>query len=89
MNPTAEDFRRELHRQLAHAQASGADYVKINAGELHRDVGGYPGIDHRMPVCCEVMTSTMEDGDKIIDQPPKGKGARLTIRYRLPREGDL
>jgi 5-methylcytosine-specific restriction protein A len=48
-------------------------------------VGGYPGENHRMPVCCEVMRSTMAPGDQVVETPPSGKGAALTIRYRLPR----
>ena len=33
----------------------GAGHVEINSGELHRAVGGYPGADHRMPMCCDAM----------------------------------
>jgi 5-methylcytosine-specific restriction protein A len=49
-------------------------------------IGGYPGAGkHRMPVCCEAMRSEKRAGDEIVFEPPKGKGASLTIRYRLPR----
>ena len=38
-----DDFQRELRAQLARAQDRRELYVDINAGELHRRVGGYPG----------------------------------------------
>lgn len=81
--PRAEDFRLALENIFL---MTAGDYVDVNAGELHRAVGGYPGKNHRMPVCCQVMYSCMKTGDKILPNgPPKGKGASLTIRYRLPR----
>jgi 5-methylcytosine-specific restriction protein A len=84
--PTKQDFETELRRQLAHAHNLGKAHLDVNAGELHRDVGGYPSSDHRMPVCCDTMIEEMKNqNDRILAQPPKGRGASLTIRYRLPR----
>lgn len=83
--PTAEDFRGELHAIFAEGKRSGPSSVTVRAGDLHRRVGGYPGGNHRMPVCCEVMRSVMLAGDSVLDQPPSGKGASLAIQYRLPR----
>lgn len=82
---TVEDFRAELERQLAAAAREGKTSVRISAGELHRAVGGYPGRNHRMPMCCQAMRSVKTDSDKTVESPPKGNGARLTIEYRLPR----
>ena len=79
-----DDFRRELRAQLARAQDWGELYVDINAGELHRRVGGYPG-NHRMPTCCSVLRSEMVSDDKVIQEPQERQGASLTVRYRLPR----
>lgn len=83
--PSSGDFRKELAAQLSRAKKRGAPHVEINSGELHRSVGGYPGPNHRMPICCEVMYRERKDDDEIISQPPEGKGAGLTIRYKLPR----
>lgn len=82
---TADEFRTELARRFVEAEKRGLSYIKISSGDLHRAVGGYPGPDHRMPVCCSVMETEMRAGDVIESAPPKGKGASLTIRYRLPR----
>ena len=82
---STEDFKRVLGTKLRTASASGTHHLDVNAGELHRGVGGYPGPDHRMPACCAAMRSIMRDGDLVLAEPPKGNGASLTIRYRLPR----
>ena len=57
----------------------------MRAGDLRRIDRGYPGPDHRMPVCCDVMYAEMLDAaDAILAAPPKGKGASLVIEYLLP-----
>jgi 5-methylcytosine-specific restriction protein A len=83
--PTAEKFRAALDAWISEATRVGKSSVDVNSGKLHRIVGGYPAQDHRMPVCCAVMESAMRAGDKILTAPPKGRGASLTIRYKLPR----
>ena len=88
MPPTADKFRKRLREWLKHAEDEGKPHEDINAGELHRDVGGYPlgpGQNHHMRACCEVMRSEMRDGERIIEEPAKGTGASLTVRYELPR----
>lgn len=56
-------------------------YVDINSGDIHRAVGGYPGKNHHMPTCCDVMYKLMKGTDEVVSSPPSGKGASLTIRY--------
>ena len=80
--PDAETFRRALNAVFA---TSVGSYVDVTSGVLHRALGGYPGAHHAMPTCCNVMMAAMHDGDTILSMPPKGRGATLTIRYRLPR----
>ena len=82
--PTAEDFRAELARMFREAMKK-KEAIEIRAGDLHHELGGYPGPGHRLSVCCSVMKAEMRHGDKIVAQPPKGKGASLVIRYVLPR----
>ena len=83
--PPADEFRTGLQAHWARAEEGGASHVDVNAGDLHRGVGGYPGPDHRMPNCCQVMRGEMAAGDEVVESPPGGHGASLTIRYRLPR----
>ncbi len=79
------EFEGALARFLNGLAADGHDAASITAGGLHRLVGGYPGPDHTMPVCCSVMREAMHEGDRILNAPPKGDGESLEICYRLPR----
>lgn len=81
----AGDFRKEIKARFAQGVTTGAAFVDVTSGDVHRAVGGYPGANHKMPVCCDVMYAESGKGDVILSAPPKGKGATLTIHYRLPR----
>ncbi len=85
MPPTAKDFEDQLNILLQAAAQQGKSYIDVTSGDLHREVGGYPGQNHRMPACCEVMKRMMNPGDHILDEPPSGQGATLIVRYKLPR----
>jgi len=85
MPRTATGFRARLDKLLSAASKLGFVAVEVNAGKLHRMVGGYPGPSHSMPICCYVMRQRMTAADIIVAQPPRGNGASLTVRYRLPR----
>ncbi|MGE5338656.1 MAG: hypothetical protein ACM3PU_12565, partial [Gemmatimonadota bacterium] len=85
MDLSAEAFRAKLDEVLANAEATGLATVDVNAGYLHRLLGGYPGTDHRMPVCCDVMRQALLPGDQVMVEPPKNRGASFTVRFRLPR----
>ena len=83
--PKAIDFRRELHARFRQAQDTGAGYVDVVSGDLHRAVGGYPTPEPRMPNCCSVMHQEFDpDRDEILSEK-LSNGARLAIRYKLPR----
>jgi 5-methylcytosine-specific restriction protein A len=85
MRPTIEMFRKQLRHILFEATSQGRTNLIMKAGELHQKIGGYPGSNHRMPVCCNAMYEAMLEGDRVIAAPPKRKGASLAIEYRLPR----
>jgi 5-methylcytosine-specific restriction protein A len=81
--PTEQDFRTQIRGLMREAQTASASFVDINSGQGHHAVGGYPGPDHRIPVCCQVMKADIRVGDEVL--PPNGQGGSLTIRYKLPR----
>lgn len=85
MDLYADDFVKALESLLEQGQACGFVAVEVNAGNLHRRLGGYPGYDHRMPVCCDVMRQAMLTGDVVVTESTRDGAASLTIRYRLPR----
>jgi 5-methylcytosine-specific restriction protein A len=86
---TTDDFRRELAAQIKRATQQGRAHIEVNAGELHRTVGGYPakaGALHSMPSCCNAMTELFDaERDVIVYETASGRAPALTIRYALPR----
>ena len=83
--PSVDEFRSAIRSQFREAEARCLPKIEINSGQLHRKLGGYPGPKAQMPSCCQAMYHEKKLGDEIISRPPKGKGATLTILYRLPR----
>jgi hypothetical protein len=83
--PTKEQFRKEIRAQLRDAELRGIASIEINSGQVHRKLGGYPGVNHQMQPCCEAMYGEKKAGDAILSAPKRGYGASLTIRYVLPR----
>jgi len=81
----AEAFRRALLERLRRAEEASVRSITVVARDLHRDVGGYPGPNHSMPVCCKVMRTLATPRDRVVTTPPKGVGASLAIAYALPR----
>lgn len=86
MTEVQRPFHEALAAELQAAQRQGKPSVVVVARDLHHKVSGYPQGPNRMPVCCSVMKREMRTRvDQVVEEPPKGKGATLTIRYRLPR----
>ena len=83
--PGIEEFKTALRTALGDAQRNNLSSVEVEAGKLHRQLGGYPSQRHNMPGCCNAMRAEMKTGDVIVSSPPSGFGASLTIRYALPR----
>lgn len=83
--PTKDEFQEELRARFRRATERGASEIEVNSGELHRALGGYPADKHQMPTCCDVMHEETRVGDEVLSSPPSGRGASLTIRYKLPR----
>ncbi len=80
--PTSKNrFESALDAVLAEASRSGKSSLRVRSGDLHREVGGYPGPSHQMPECCRVMRAAMKVGDRIVESPPKGAGANLVVEY--------
>jgi hypothetical protein len=82
---TTDDFREALRLVLLEAAQRGLLQLDVRSGELHKRVGGR----NQMPQVCSAMRSLMEEGDAILESPPKGNGSRLVIRYKIPRAGEL
>ena len=84
--PNTDDFHRTLAKYFQESENANQDSLTLEAGQVHRRVGGYPGRSHSMPTCCNVMRKLMLEGDELLYAPPSGKGASLKIRYNIPRK---
>jgi hypothetical protein len=83
--PTMDDFTSFIAAAFADATNTRHTSIILKSGDIHRKLGSYPGKNHQMPSCCNAMIEAMKAGDDILHQPPKGKGANLIIKYRIPR----
>ena len=84
--PEKADFEKALKEWFLEAEKEENPFIDIRADDLHARIGDYPGPFHRMATCCEVMYENYRPQvDKILQFPPKGKGASMEIRYALPR----
>ncbi|MBZ8132981.1 HNH endonuclease [Afifella sp. IM 167] len=87
--PSPGEFRDELSAQVKRATEQGRPHMEVNAGELHRKIGGYPpesGKQHSMPSCCNVMREEFRKGNaEIVFETDSGQSASFTVRYMLPR----
>lgn len=82
---TRERFAQDMNTRFKVASDARLPFIDLTSGDVHRSVGRYPGSKHRMPLCCSVMHQLMRPGDEVVAAPPKGQGATLRMRYRLPR----
>lgn len=88
MPHTKQDFNTMIDSIFSEAENLGLSYIGLKSKELHRRLGDYPnGRAHRMPLCCKCMRDKMIPavGDRIVEAPPKGNGAKLLIHYVIPR----
>lgn len=84
--PTAGEFRAALHWRFYRAECGGANRVEVTAGDLYRETGAHPDDTDGMRSCCLVMRSEMlTDVDSVVSETGDGRGASLTIRYKVPR----
>ena len=81
MSATTEDFQRALQKRFRRAESQKERWLVVRAGDLHQDVDA----QNRMPMSCGEMVAAMQPGDVVMESPPSGQGANLTVFYWLPR----
>ncbi len=68
--------------RLDEAEKLGWSHLILRSGLLHKVLE----FKSRLPSCCQAMRRAMvDDRDTVLDAPPSGYGATLTILYQLPR----
>jgi 5-methylcytosine-specific restriction protein A len=66
----AELFKYTIEQRLFKAFRDGKKHIYITSEDVHRKVGGYPGTNHKMPICCDAMYSKIKVGDEVLYAPP-------------------
>ena len=77
-----DDFIAAIKSRLKVAEKLRWSSLIIRSGTLQNDLG----IVQRTTMCCNAMRELMQAGDRIIEQPTKGNGTRVTIEYCIPRD---
>ncbi|MCX6979749.1 MAG: HNH endonuclease [Verrucomicrobia bacterium] len=83
---TREQFREAILERFRQSFEQGLTSITIRSGDLHRELGDFPGPDQRMPMLCDEMRELRRSGDEVLESPPSGQGATLMIRYALSKE---
>jgi 5-methylcytosine-specific restriction protein A len=83
--PTRSEFQAALNGVLLQAQKKNKAGVVVSSIDLHLQVGGYPGREHRMDLCCQVMREAMLQRDRITSQVLPPYPPLLEVVYELPR----
>ena len=65
---TADDIRLYLDEVLQEAKNSGAEYIDLVSGSIHKRVG----LKNRMPQVCGIMYKMMLPGDEVLHSTPSG-----------------
>lgn len=85
--PNTDLIRQEILIRFKRASSNDFSSVDILAGDLHQKVEfNYGTHPNQMPSICNMMYEAQVAGDEILYSPPKGRGARLHIRYQIPRK---
>jgi hypothetical protein len=83
-------YLKTLEATLNSARARGEHDLTIDAGEFARTFGNYPEVN-QVPIICSAMTRVRNlpfvASSRILNAPPKGKGASLTIWFELIQDG--
>lgn len=79
--PGVQEVMAYLEGKLMEASEEGRKSLTIRSGQVHSEMN----LKNRMPTVCSAMYKLMKNGDVIEEQPPKGKGSRLVVTYKIQR----
>lgn len=77
-NPSVSRVREFIQKEIEIAKAQGRKDLVIRSGDIHQTLK----MANAMPTVCSAMRTL--DGEykyEVIEEPPKGNGSRLVIKY--------
>jgi len=79
-----ERTREYIRTKLFQAKEEGLQEIDLVSRNIHKEMGYI----NRYPIVCNAMKSLGLYRMEIIQSPPKGRGARLRIRYHVNQPVD-
>ena len=76
---STDDIRQYISRRKSEAKAGGAEFIVLKSGDIHRELN----LKSSLPMVCNAMRQSMEDGDSFIHTTPSGSSSTIEIRYNL------
>ena len=78
-NMSVMEVRKYIVELLKAKKAAGESTCVLRAGDLQKELG----LVNATPTVCDAMTKKIDFEYDIVFAPPKGKSARLTVKYHL------
>lgn len=78
-------FQEELNKLLVATEKMGGRAIEIRADYLYSRVEGYIYNIHKMSICANVLRENVQNGDKILVDPPKNDEWSLKVKFHIPR----
>lgn len=79
-----ERTREYIRTKLLNAKEAGLQEVDLISRNIHKEMG----FTNRFTIVCAAMKSLGLYRMEVIQSPPKGRGAKLRIRYYLVEAGE-
>jgi hypothetical protein len=89
--PTKSDFINTINQLKIQSRTLGYEYIEILSSDLHRNLGSYPGPNHRMASCCDAMYDSMDVTTPLLfisfgfSQHIEPVDTGLSVARRIPR----
>lgn len=79
-NPPISEVRNYIQKLIFNAKQSGKNELVLSSGKIHKDLN----MNNALPTVCSAMKTLNGEYEYVfLEQPPKGKGTRLILRYKF------
>ena len=76
---TTDDIRQYILNLKATAKEQGKKTIILRSGVLHKELN----LKSRLPMVCNAMRQSMNNGDIVLHTTPKGNSSTIEIQYNV------
>ena len=76
---TTDDIRQHILELKIAAKDEGKEFIILKSGILHKELN----LKSRLPMVCNAMRQTMNEGDIVLHTTPKGNSSTIEIQYNV------